>query len=82
MDTSNFSLGSKKLRLIRDQDDLGGTEVHMGESKEFEISTNKKLVDLAIGDGDSHITKEFEISTNGKLTDLAISDGDLHMTAG
>ena len=55
--------------------------MHTGESKEFEISTNRKLVDLAIGDGDSHITKEFEISTNRKLTDLAISDGDLHVTA-
>ena len=52
MDTSNFSLGSKKLRFIRVQEGLGGIKVHMGESKVFERSTNGNLTDRAKSDGD------------------------------
>ena len=56
MDTSNFSLGLEKLRFIRVQGGLKGIEVHMGESKVFERSTNGSLTNLAISGGDSHMT--------------------------
>ena len=56
MDTFNFSLGLEKLRFIRVQGGLKGIEVHMGESKVFERSTNGSLTNLAISGGDSHMT--------------------------
>nr|POE51329.1 hypothetical protein CFP56_72198 [Quercus suber] len=79
MDTSNFSPGSEKQWLIRDQDGFGDTEVHMGESKELEISANGTLTDLVVSVGDSHVINVFEISNKGELSDLAISEVDSHM---
>lgn len=56
METSNFSSGLEKLRLIWVQDGLGGIEVHMERPKVFERSANESLTNLAIGDGGSHVT--------------------------